>query len=144
MAIGCLALEEKLHLKTPIVNYPLMAFDNPLYCSTLNAHRFGNSMKMKEFFNPWPRPWDAARRLYVCVVKQARQPGFYLTCGVPDTADGRFADISAVSGFDFIDDSRALAVGDWDGDGDLDMPSGSGQGGPVMTALVTISPPAGG
>lgn len=90
MAIGCLALEEKLHLKTPIVNYPLMAFDNPLFCSTLNAHRFGNSMKMKEFFNPWPRPWDAARRLYVCVVKQARQPGFYLTCGVPDTADGRF------------------------------------------------------
>ena len=46
-------------------------------------------MKLKEFFSPGPRD-DAARRLYVSVVKQARQPGFYLSCGVPDTADGRF------------------------------------------------------
>ncbi len=46
-------------------------------------------MKLKKFFSP--RPWDdAARRLYICVIKQARQPGFYLYCGVPDTADGRF------------------------------------------------------
>jgi Tfp pilus assembly protein PilF/thiol-disulfide isomerase/thioredoxin len=33
----------------------------------------------------------------------------------------RFADISAVSGFDFPDDSRALAALDWDHDGDLDF-----------------------
>jgi|TARA_Y100000294_G_scaffold17565_2_gene15363 cytochrome b pre-mRNA-processing protein 3 len=46
-------------------------------------------MKLKEFFSSGPRD-DAARRLYVSVVKQARQPGFYLYCGVPDTADGRF------------------------------------------------------
>ena len=46
-------------------------------------------MKLKKFFSPGP--WkDAARGLYICVVKQARQPGFYLSCGVPDTADGRF------------------------------------------------------
>lgn len=46
-------------------------------------------MKLKKFFGPGP--WeDAARKLYICVVKQARQPGFYLSCGVPDTADGRF------------------------------------------------------
>jgi cytochrome b pre-mRNA-processing protein 3 len=46
-------------------------------------------MILKEFFKPGP--WDdSAGKLYVCVVKQARQPGFYLSCGVPDTADGRF------------------------------------------------------
>ncbi|MFO0974457.1 MAG: ASPIC/UnbV domain-containing protein [Phycisphaerae bacterium] len=33
----------------------------------------------------------------------------------------QFADISAVSGFDFADDGRALAVTDWDGDGDQDV-----------------------
>ena len=33
----------------------------------------------------------------------------------------RFADISAVSGFDFPDDSRGLASLDWDHDGDLDF-----------------------
>ena len=34
---------------------------------------------------------------------------------------GRFADISAASGFDLIDDGRALARVDWDRDGDLDL-----------------------
>ncbi|MCA9214471.1 MAG: tetratricopeptide repeat protein [Planctomycetales bacterium] len=32
-----------------------------------------------------------------------------------------FADVSAVSGFDFADDARATAVVDWDQDGDLDL-----------------------
>jgi cytochrome b pre-mRNA-processing protein 3 len=31
-----------------------------------------------------------ARALYERVVAQARQPGFYRDCGVPDTVDGRF------------------------------------------------------
>ena len=35
--------------------------------------------------------------------------------------DARFATISAVSGFDFDDDARAVAPVDWDGDGDLDV-----------------------
>ena len=38
-----------------------------------------------------------------------------------NSADGRFADASAVSGFDFPDDGRAAALTDWDGDGDLDL-----------------------
>jgi len=32
----------------------------------------------------------AARKIYVSIVEQARRPGFYLSCGVPDTPDGRF------------------------------------------------------
>ena len=35
--------------------------------------------------------------------------------------DGRFADVSAVSGLAFPDDGRAAAVIDWDLDGDLDL-----------------------
>ena len=41
-------------------------------------------------------------------------------CGFLNTGQQRFADISAVSGFDLIDDGRAVAVVDWDHDGDLD------------------------
>ena len=33
----------------------------------------------------------------------------------------RFANISASTGADYVDDGRALAVTDWDGDGDLDL-----------------------
>ena len=42
-------------------------------------------------------------------------------CCFLSTPGGGFADISAVSGLDFPDDSRALAIGDWDGDGDPDL-----------------------
>ena len=42
-------------------------------------------------------------------------------CCFLNMKDGRFADISAVSGLDFIDDGRALGVVDWDQDGDLDL-----------------------
>lgn len=34
---------------------------------------------------------------------------------------GEFFDASAISGFDFADDGRGLAVSDWDHDGDLDV-----------------------
>jgi cytochrome b pre-mRNA-processing protein 3 len=33
---------------------------------------------------------EAARFAYASVVEHARQPGFFLDCGVPDTVDGRF------------------------------------------------------
>lgn len=42
-------------------------------------------------------------------------------CCFLNTRDGRFATCSAVSGIDFPDDGRALAVTDWDQDGDLDL-----------------------
>jgi cytochrome b pre-mRNA-processing protein 3 len=31
-----------------------------------------------------------AQRLYAALTAQARRPDFYLTCGIPDTIDGRF------------------------------------------------------
>jgi cytochrome b pre-mRNA-processing protein 3 len=50
-------------------------------------------MVLSRFFKPDPRQvW--ARALYERVVAQARQPGFYRDCGVPDTVDGRFESIA--------------------------------------------------
>lgn len=46
---------------------------------------------------------------------------FFLNMGDTPAAQGRFANISAVSGLDFPDDGRAVALVDWDHDGDLDM-----------------------
>lgn len=42
-------------------------------------------------------------------------------CGFLNLRNGRFADISPVSGLDFPDDGRAVARVDWDQDGDLDF-----------------------
>jgi len=42
-------------------------------------------------------------------------------CAFLNLGDGTFATVSAVSGFDFPDDARALALTDWDGDGDQDV-----------------------
>ncbi|HUF63133.1 MAG TPA: tetratricopeptide repeat protein [Verrucomicrobiales bacterium] len=41
-------------------------------------------------------------------------------CAFLNTGTPRFAEASAVTGFDFPDDARGLALTDWDGDGDLD------------------------
>lgn len=42
-------------------------------------------------------------------------------CCFLNTGELRFADISAVSGLNFPDDARAVALTDWDHDGDLDV-----------------------
>jgi len=54
-------------------------------------------MKLFDFLSP-KRFDEAARGLYVSVVEQARQPAFYVLCGVPDTPDGRF-DMIALHAF---------------------------------------------
>ena len=45
----------------------------------------------------------------------------FLNTGAFATADGRFANVSGVSGLDFPDDGRAVVLVDWDHDGDQDM-----------------------
>ena len=42
-------------------------------------------------------------------------------CSFLNIGGGRFANVSFVSGLDFLDDGRALAAVDWDFDGDLDL-----------------------
>jgi len=46
--------------------------------------------------------------------------GHERNCAFLNTS-GRFADVSAISGLDFLDDARAVAPVDWDHDGDLDL-----------------------
>ena len=68
--------------------------------------------------------WDALSSM---IVRGRSFSGFERNCAFlnpgpgPDGAPGRFADVSAASGLDLIDDGRALASCDWDGDGDLDF-----------------------
>ena len=47
--------------------------------------------------------------------------GHERNCCYLNTGSGRFANVSAVSGLDFMDDARAHALVDWDHDGDLDL-----------------------
>lgn len=46
--------------------------------------------------------------------------GHEANCCFLNTATGTFANVSAITGLDFLDDGRGLALVDWDRDGDLD------------------------
>ena len=52
---------------------------------------------------------DAATALYEAVVAQARQPDFYLRCGLPDSLDGRF-EMIALHSFIVLRRLRALGA----------------------------------
>lgn len=47
--------------------------------------------------------------------------GHERNCCFLNTGQSRFANVSGVSGLDFLDDSRCVAPVDWDHDGDLDL-----------------------
>jgi thiol-disulfide isomerase/thioredoxin len=47
--------------------------------------------------------------------------GHEANCAFLNTQGKPFATVSSVTGFDFLDDARALALCDWDADGDVDV-----------------------
>ena len=62
----------------------------------------------------------ATKDLFTMIRSGASFSGREKNCAFLNTGDDRFANISAVSGVDFPDDGRAMALTDWDQDGDLD------------------------
>lgn len=62
--------------------------------------------------------WKALNRL---LHEERSFSGNEKNCAFLSMQDGKFASISSVSGLDFNDDSRALALCDWDFDGKLDL-----------------------
>ena len=66
--------------------------------------------------------WLRARRDLSQMIKQGRSfSGHERNCCFLNTGREHFATISAVSGLDFPDDGRGIAIVDWDHDGDLDV-----------------------
>lgn len=63
--------------------------------------------------------WSAIRAL--TMEQGASWSGSELNCSYFNNGDGRFVNISALSGAEFIDDARTVVPVDWDNDGDLDL-----------------------
>ena len=64
---------------------------------------------------------DSRKQLFQMILDGKSWSGRERNCCYLNTGGGRFANISAVSGFDYLDDARGLALVDWDHDGDLDL-----------------------
>lgn len=64
------------------------------------------------------RSWDA---LGMMLSRGQSFSGLERDCVFLNTGGSRFANISAASGLDLIDDGRSMAATDWDRDGDLDI-----------------------
>ena len=63
----------------------------------------------------------AARQLNKLVRAGRSYSGHERNCCFLNVKGERFANVSMVTGFDFPDDGRAVAVCDWDNDGDQDL-----------------------
>ena len=64
---------------------------------------------------------EAFRKLENMILEGGSLSGYERNCVFLNTRGPRFGNISAVSGLDFQDDSRAIGTVDWDHDGDLDV-----------------------
>ena len=68
--------------------------------------------------SPFRQRLDDVNRL---LSRNGSLSGHERNCLFLNTGTDRFATASAVTGFDFDDDTRGVATVDWDGDGDLDV-----------------------
>ncbi len=68
----------------------------------------------QEYLNAWQQ---LAKRIQLGQSFSGRERN----CAFLNVGDARFADVSSAIGLDQIDDSRAVALSDWDQDGDLDL-----------------------
>lgn len=73
----------------------------------------------KEAEDQYLAAWAALRILIL--EKGQSQSGLELNCAYMNTGAGRFVNVSAITGAEFVDDARSVAPVDWDNDGDLDM-----------------------
>ncbi|MEM8679217.1 MAG: ASPIC/UnbV domain-containing protein [Planctomycetota bacterium] len=90
-----------------------------------------------------PTGGDAGGPALYDLIRRGRSfSGHEQNCCFLNLGDGRFADISATSGFNFADDGRALARVDWDLDGDLDFWIAN-RNGPQLRLLLNRMPQQG-
>ncbi|MCH8922907.1 MAG: VCBS repeat-containing protein [Planctomycetes bacterium] len=75
--------------------------------------------------DPYLTQWAAMGKM----IRRGRSlSGRERNCCFLNTGGRQFADVSAVTGLDLIDDGRGVAIVDWDHDGDLDVWLGSRTG----------------
>ena len=65
--------------------------------------------------------WQALRATDELIQEGRTFSGHERNCCFLNVQGERFANISAASGLDFLDDGRGIAITDWDRDGDLDL-----------------------
>lgn len=65
--------------------------------------------------------WERIRRLDGKLLRGESFSGHEKNCAYLNTGGANWASVSHISGFDFPDDTRAVALTDWDGDGDVDV-----------------------
>ena len=76
------------------------------------------ALKSSEGKEAYLASWQATFSL---IRRGASFSGNERNCAYLNTDGSRFANVSASMGLDFLDDSRAVAVADWDHDGDMDL-----------------------
>ena len=77
-----------------------------------------SSARDTEAVDKYLAAWDALASM---IASGRSLSGRERNCCFLNTGEAKFSNVSAVSGFDFPDDTRGVTVTDWDHDGDLDI-----------------------